>query len=292
MCLNNKMKIRFLIFSIAFFLSTSFVFGQSGGTSFIFFYNGNQYGSGFLHSELKTTPSWNLEKGDDIPLSIQSAIEIARENLKRFIVIKDNRWSVSNIYLRQIYKDKWVYSIQFYCSHQECVSDSKYFSIHLKMDGSIIEPTIKPFEWKMPSVDFGKGLDSSFNFGGNEYKFKVTADDLKDTLSWNPEKDNTEPLSFQKAVEIGREKFNSLVNPTANDKWSLDEISFRYIGKDKWLYKISFECVQEYKLCGFFSVYVKTDGSVVEPTITPKIEKQNQPKTISMDANGAGSAFR
>ena len=274
------MKIRLLTFSIAFLLSTFSAFGQNGYTNFSFFFNGNQYNSGFQHSELKTTPSWNLEKGEAIPLSVQSAIEIARENLKRFIVVTDDRWNVSNIYLNQVYRDKWAYSIQFYCSPQKCVSESNHFSIHLKMDGSIIEPTIKAVEWKMPAIDFSKGLDTSFDFGGNEYKFKITADDLKDTLSWNPEKDNNAPLSFQKAIETGREKLSNF-EPTANNNWSLNEISFRNVGKDRWLYKISFECIfQEYRSCGFFSVYIKTDGSVVEPTITPKTEKKNQIKSI------------
>ncbi len=274
------MKIRLLIFSTIFLLSTFSAFAQNGSTSFSFFYNGNQYSSGFQHSELKTTPSWNLEKGEAIPLSVQSAIEIAQENLKRFIVITDDGWNVSNIYLNQVYRDKWVYSIQFYCSPQKCVSESNHFSIHLKMDGSIIEPTIKAVEWKMSPIDFSKGLDTSFNFGDSEYKFKVTADDLKDASSWSPEKDNTVPLSFQKAVEIGREKLNNF-KPTANKNWSLNEISFRNIEKDKWLYNISFRCIfQEYRSCGFFSVYVKTDGSVVEPTVTPKTEKKNQTQTI------------
>lgn len=269
MCIN-KNKVRLLIFSIIYLLSTFAAFGQNGYTVLVSFYNGNQYSSSFQHNELKTTPSWNLEKGEDIPLSIQSAIEIARENLKRFILVTDNNWGVNSIYLKQIYKDKWIYSIQFYCPQKECVSTSNHFSIHLKMNGSIIEPKIKPVEWKMPSVDFSKGLDSSFDFGDNEYKFKVTADDLKDISSWNPEKDNIMPLSFQKAVEVGREKLSSF-KLTENGKWNLEEISFRHIGKDKWLYKIYFECVQEkYKSCGFFSVYVKTDGSVIEPMVTPK----------------------
>jgi hypothetical protein len=268
--LKNKIKIRYLSFLTFFFLSTLPVFGL-GYTHFWFIYNGNHYQGGFQSSEVENTPSWNPQKDDSVPLSIQNAIEIGRENLKPYIPNADEKWSVKRVDLNHVYGDKWFYSIHFYCLQPECAANARYFPVRLIMDGTFIEPNrITPTNLVMQLEVFSKE-DFTFNFGTNVYRTKATTDDLKETPSWNPEKENTPPLSIQKALEIALDKINQS-EQAASIKLNLDSIIFKNVGDDKWVYIIDFICTEELKTCGgrYFRVYVKMDGTIIEPAITPK----------------------
>lgn len=88
-------------------------------------------------------PLWNLER-EDPPLSLRKAAEIARASMRRYVK-KANDMSVERIELRPLGVDKWVYMVAFYCWEGACEDKAgRYFRIYLKMDGSVIEPEIKP----------------------------------------------------------------------------------------------------------------------------------------------------
>jgi hypothetical protein len=135
------MKIKFAVFSFVLLLSASAAFSQSLTSTF--FANGNEFNVVIGNKDLENTPSWNPEKDEAAPLVLQRAIEIGRENLKKFVPATHEKWSVMAIHLQEISKNHWIYMISFSCS-KECGSEAGNLTIFVKMDGTIIEPTIKP----------------------------------------------------------------------------------------------------------------------------------------------------
>lgn len=109
---------------------------------------------------------------------------------------------------------------------------------------------------------------------GYDYSIKVSDEDLAGTPSWNPERDDTAPVSLRKAIKIGRANLKRFA-PDSTDKWDVEKVILHQMGKDKWLYEVSFYCFLA--RCGTgandgFTLYVKMDGSIVEPekTVTKK----------------------
>ena len=107
---------------------------------------------------------------------------------------------------------------------------------------------------------------------GYDYKIKVSDVDLRDTPSWNPEKAEAAPVPLRKAIEIARTNLKRFV-PESNEKWDVEKVLLQRMGKDKWLYAVSFYCFLD--RCGEdpegsgFTIYVKMDGRIVEPEKKP-----------------------
>jgi hypothetical protein len=105
---------------------------------------------------------------------------------------------------------------------------------------------------------------------GSKYTFKVTAQELEKLPSWNPETEDV-PFSAREAVEVARTNLVRFVRTP--EKWSLDHIDLTRMTKDKWIYEVYFDCLSE--TCGrpdsdwSFMIYVKMDGSIVEPVVEP-----------------------
>ncbi len=103
---------------------------------------------------------------------------------------------------------------------------------------------------------------------GSKYTFKVTAEELQNLPSWNPETEDV-PLSARKAIEVARKNLGKFLSTP--DKWSVDHVDLTRMTKDKWIYEVYFDCLSED--CGrpdsdwSFMIYVKMDGSIVEPII-------------------------
>ena len=140
------MKLKFVILSSAFLLSTSAVaFSQSIKSSG--FRNGYTYSYEIDDDTVKNTSSWNPEK-ENAPLSFRQAIDIARANLKRFVPKADDKWEVLKVELQRIgtnypvrKDDKWIYEVEFSCNLGKCdVAD--IFTIYVKLNGTIVEPEI------------------------------------------------------------------------------------------------------------------------------------------------------
>jgi hypothetical protein len=115
--------------------------------------------------------------------------------------------------------------------------------------------------------------DSTF-YGGNAYSYKITDEDLLKTPSWNPARDGP-PLSLRKAVEIARVKLRSFVKKA--DGLGVEKIALTQLGVEKWLYEVSFHCWRdecEDSAGSDFNIYIKMDGSVIEPEITPETEQK------------------
>ena len=107
--------------------------------------DGNEYNYHLATDDVKNTPSWSPLNGDP-PLSMQNAIIIARDNLKRFVKNSDD-WKVKSITLNEVDTQKWIYDISFACLKQECIKKfDMSFNLWVKMDGFIVEPEIKKKE--------------------------------------------------------------------------------------------------------------------------------------------------
>ena len=141
------MKIRLIILSIVALLLTFIpALGQDKEWSRITRYlNGNRYTFKVASGELKNLPSWNPET-EDVPMSPRKALEIARTNLSKFVQTSE-KW---NLELTRMIKNKWIYEVYFDCLSEDCGrSDSDWsFMIYVKMDGSIVEPLIEPWDGK------------------------------------------------------------------------------------------------------------------------------------------------
>src|SRR4030095_6846045 len=106
---------------------------------------------------------------------------------------------------------------------------------------------------------------------GFDYSIKVSDDDLRATPAWNPENNDSAPVTLRKAIEIARINLKRLV-PDNTEKWDVEKIALHQMGKDRWLYEVSFFCFL--RTCGGddsggFTIYVKMDGTIVEPENTP-----------------------
>jgi len=128
---------------VALHLSSGVVCAQSASTSDSFIYGGNIYSHKASEWNLTNAPLWNPAR-EEPPLSLRKAVEIARESLGRYVK-KANDMSVERIELKPLGVDKWIYLVAFYCWKGACEDEAgRYFRIYLKMDGSVIEPEIKP----------------------------------------------------------------------------------------------------------------------------------------------------
>ena len=123
-------------------------------------------------------------------------------------------------------------------------------------------------------VAFSQSIKSSSFRNGYTYSYEIDDDTVKNTPSWNPEKEDA-PLSFRQAIDIARANLKRFA-PKADDKWEVLEVKLQRIGTnypvrkdDKWIYSVEFHCLLgKCEVTDSFTFYVKLDGTIVEPEIT------------------------
>jgi hypothetical protein len=126
---------------------------------------------------------------------------------------------------------------------------------------------------KAQSTSGGKAIYSTTFYGENVYSYKITNSDVPNTPAWNPEQEAA-PVSVRDALRIARSDLGRFVKePQA---WDLEDMELRQLDAGKWLYSIFLtcwnkKCVRDYGRD--FHIFVKMDGSTVEPVVTPKDEE-------------------
>lgn len=144
------MKLRFIIFLPALLLLISVsAFGQEAEWArYTRYVDGSKYTFKVTAEELQTLPSWNPDT-EEVPLSARKALELARTNMARLLPTSQI-WSLDHIDLTRMTKDKWIYEVYFGCLLEDCVRPGSdwSFMIYVKMDGSIVEPVIEPYDGK------------------------------------------------------------------------------------------------------------------------------------------------
>lgn len=221
------------------------------------------------YAKFKDTPSWNPEKGEKVPLTIQEAIEKGRDNLKQSISTEKNNWMIYEVNLAHVGNHKWIYIIEFYGFEEIYNSVNYKFLTIIKMNGTTFASKIKPLDQKNSILFFRNRINFVFWNDKNKYENIVKSEDLENTPSWDPEEKEALPLPLEKAVEIGRENINKFTSK-ANDKWKLTEISFNQLSKNKWIVGIDFDCISS--KCelgsGFFQTYIKMNETVIDPVVS------------------------
>src|SRR5262249_22939409 len=113
-----------------------------------FEFDGKIWRSHLEWNDIVDTPSWAPADGEP-PLSVYQASTAASLALKRFI--GDNSGlEIRTIRLEHLYKGRWFYEVEF--MNWDLPRDKYYFSIWVKMDGVVVEPTITPKEQDSGSV--------------------------------------------------------------------------------------------------------------------------------------------
>ena len=115
-----------------------------------------------------------------------------------------------------------------------------------------------------------QSISGSTFYGGNAYSYKISDEDLMNAPLWNPAKEEP-PLSLRKAVEIARINLRRFVKRA--DVLGVEKIELTQMGVEKWVYEVAFHCWKEEcegEAGSSFRIYVRMDGSVIEPKITPE----------------------
>lgn len=105
-----------------------------------FSYGNTSVGYSIFEADLADTPSWNPEHGEP-PVALSQALEIARNNLRRFVKDSD-KLGVGKVDLQRFNSDKWVYQVLFNCGDAGDCGPS--FWIIVKLDGTVFEPEFTP----------------------------------------------------------------------------------------------------------------------------------------------------
>lgn len=102
-------------------------------------FRGDSYAYKLTEQDFINTPSWKPEEGEP-PISVNSALKVARENLPRFVKSAE-LWKMRMITLQSMGDEKWYYRVHFFCFGAACreIQDRSFTAI-VKMDGSIVEP--------------------------------------------------------------------------------------------------------------------------------------------------------
>lgn len=106
-----------------------------------FQHDGKEYRYELDTDAIKGTPSWDLADGSP-PLSIVRAVEIGKNQLKKFIK-KTDGWGVDFVNLHQADLKKWYYEIHFTCIEIGCSQKAiGGFTVLVKFDGVPVEPKV------------------------------------------------------------------------------------------------------------------------------------------------------
>ena len=142
------MKFRLVITSAVFLLSMSVPAFSQQWTRYTRYVDGQKYTFKVSADELQHQPSWSPEN-EDVPLSARKAVEIARTNLARILKAPE-QWLLDDITLSRMGNDRWIYEVYFLCPGEDCGRpDSDWtFMIYVKMDGTIVEPEVAPWDGK------------------------------------------------------------------------------------------------------------------------------------------------
>lgn len=138
------MKLRLVISGVALLLLASAVTVSQERmrlTRYVY-----KYTVKIFDEDIEKMPSWNPET-EEAPLSPRKAIEVARENISRFILQDSEKWVLENVSLSQVGSpgsDRWLYQAEFTNNHLLGTELDYGFSIFVKMDGTVVEPEVVP----------------------------------------------------------------------------------------------------------------------------------------------------
>lgn len=105
--------------------------------------------------------------------------------------------------------------------------------------------------------------------GDKKYEVNVVEKDLEEMPNWNPETDPV-PITIRDVTQTARTNLKRLAPESLYASYSLDEVNLFKL-RDKWFYQVSFKSLDLLfgdDDSGEFSIFVKMDGSILEPKVT------------------------
>ena len=120
----------------------------------------------------------------------------------------------------------------------------------------------------------GRSMSASFSYDNLSFRYNVNDDDLKNTPSWNPDAEES-PLSARKALDVARIALNRFVKSA--DKFEVEKINLERFEPHKWVFEIAFHCWDNRcsNTLDSFTIFVKMDGSTIEPAVSPRSKDAN-----------------
>ena len=123
------------------------------------------------------------------------------------------------------------------------------------------------------SISGGSFLD------GKKYSYEIDEKALARTSSWDPEREPPR-LSVQEVISAARAGLKRLV-PKSDERWQVYGVELHRIGEAdrKWIYEVNFVCyLDKCSASDTFNVWVKLDGTILEPNISEDSEPPNVKK--------------
>ncbi len=113
----------------------------------------------------------------------------------------------------------------------------------------------------------GHGRFLKVFYNNLSFSYDIPGSDYEKTPSWDPASEEA-PLSMKKVVEIARLNLQRFVKES--EKFDIESIFIEEFGTQKWIFQVTFHCW--YESCSnspaSFPIFVKLDGTVIEPKIT------------------------
>ena len=138
--------------------------------------------------------------------------------------------------------------------------------------------TVSSTQARAQAMGHGHGMTTTFVYNNLTFRYNITDDDFKNTPSWNPETDDS-PLSTREALNVARTTLHRFVPDEA--RFEVEKINLERFEPHKWVFEISFHCWDN--RCSdtavSFTVFVKMDGSVIEPEVSPEQKDANNGAT-------------
>ena len=148
--------------------------------------------------------------------------------------------------------------------------------------------TVSSTQARAQAMGHGHGMTTTFVYDNLTFRYNITDDDFKNTPSWNPETDDS-PLSTRKALDVARITLRRFAPDEAT--FEVEKINLERFEPHKWVFEISFHCWDN--RCSdtavSFTVFVKMDGSVIEPEVSPKQKDANNGATQQIVGPERGS---
>src|SRR5712671_6722950 len=129
--------------------------------------------------------------------------------------------------------------------------------------------TVSSTQARAQAMGHGHGMTRTFVYDNLTFRYNLSDDDFKNTPSWNPETDDS-PLSTRKALVVARITLRRFV-PDA-ETYEVEKLNLERFEPHKWVFEISFHCWDNRcsDAAASFTVFVKMDGSAIEPEVIPK----------------------
>jgi hypothetical protein len=128
-------------------------------------------------------------------------------------------------------------------------------------------------------LTLAQSISGSSFLDGKKYSYEIDEKALEKTSSWDPEREPPR-MSVQEVISAARVGLKRLV-PKSDDRWQVYGVELHRIGERerKWIYEVKFVCyLDKCSASDTFDVWVKLDGTVLEPSISDDSEPPNVKK--------------